>query len=382
MSQNPNCVLCTLKHTCPEGSLFLYAATPILRDIVASHLKDLGTPFLFDNNLFRLAFDPGGSSKIRVIRSLRDRLSDAERADIRVSSEKGAALLAAATLDTFGEKLDTEWFEDAIRANGYTTFFQPIVFFAKPEIGPRVFAHECLIRLFADRAYNGGEIIDAAIARGSVHLFDSYARRLNIRSAGAQVRQGTKVFVNFMPSSIYDPVFCMASTLDEMSRTDIRPSDFVFEVVESDQIRDVKHLGKICDYYRKGGFGFAMDDVGTGSNSLQTVCDLKPDFIKLDKSLILKIDQPMYRTVVEKLAEFAYKYDVKVIAECVETAEAMDQLLEIGISYMQGYYFGRPSAMMATGDSDLTRLSEHLGKTAVKSTETRRITIETPLSCV
>lgn len=361
--------------------MFLYAATPILRDIVASHLKDLGTPFLFENNLFRLAFDPGGSSKIRVIQSLRDRLSDAERADIRVSSEKGGALLAAATLDTFGEKLDTEWFEDAIRANGYTTFFQPIVSFAKPEIGPRVIAHECLIRLFADRAYNGGEIIDAAIARGSVHLFDSYARRLSIRSAGAQVRQGTKVFVNFMPSSIYDPVFCMASTLDEMSRTDIRPSDFVFEVVESDQIRDVKHLGKICDYYRKGGFGFAMDDVGTGSNSLQTVCDLKPDFIKLDKSLILKIDQPMYRTVVEKLAEFAYKYDVKVIAEGVETAEAMDQLLEIGISYMQGYYFGRPAAMMATGDSDLSRLSEHLGKTAVESTQTRCIPTGTPLSC-
>lgn len=354
MRQKQTCVLCSIQDTCPDGALLLYATTPILTEIVAGHLKDLGATVQRESNLFCLPGGPPSNERTHIIQSLRSRLSEAERADIRVSFEKGAALLAAPTLDAFGESLDTAWFEDAIQNDRFTVFFQPIIFTSKVEgIGPRVFASECLIRLFADRMYNGSEIVGAAVARGSVHLFDSYARRLNIRLASQQLRYDTKVFINFMPSSIYKPALCMASTLEEMSKTDIRPADVVFEVVESDHVRNIDHLGQICDYYRKCGFGFALDDVGSGSNSLQAVCDLKPDFIKLDKSLISNIDQPMYHTAVQKLAEFADRHGVKVIAEGVETAEAMDALVAMGIMYMQGYYFGRPAAAIEIGSRDL-----------------------------
>ena len=368
MVPSRDCVLCRIQATCPDGTLFLHAATPILREIVAAHLDDIGVRYLRESDLFCLSRQGNGGGTMQVVQNLRSRLSDAECADIRVSSDKGAAWMGAQTLDTFGESFNTAWFDEALRNDRFTTFFQPIVHASKTErMAPRVFAHECLIRLFADRAYNGGEIIEAAVSRRSIHSFDSYARRLSIRLGGAQFRRGGKLFINFMPSSIYDPAFCMASTLEEMSKTDIRAADVVFEVVESDHVRDVKHLQKICDYYRKAGFGFAMDDVGTGSNSLQTVCDLKPDFVKLDKSLISKMDQPMYRTAVQKLAEFSDQYGVKVIAEGVETVETMDALLAVGITYMQGYYFGKPSATIQ--GSDLIRLSAILGQTAENSPE-------------
>ncbi len=124
------------------------------------------------------------------------------------------------------------------------------------------------------------------------------------------------------------------------------PSDIVFEVVESDAVRDVRHLQKICDYYREEGFGFAMDDVGTGSSSLQMVCDLKPDYIKLDKSFISKISEPMYCAVIEKMAQFAHSSGIEVIAQGIETAETMEALRQIGIHLMQGWYFGKPAAQM------------------------------------
>jgi len=347
------CILCDFQKVCAEHTLFLYAATPILRQIVESALKDLQAEFHFKNDLFAL-----GGDFMRTIQDLRGRLSDAERADIRVSSQRGAAILAASTLDTYGTNLDSSWFDEALVNDRFSTHFQPIV----DTRTDTLFAHECLIRLSTDRVYNGGEIMEAAFSRGSIHLFDSYARRLSIRSAGAQWTPGSKVFVNFMPSSIYDPVFCMASTLEEMSQTSLKPSDIVFEVVESDKIADVKHLTKICDYYRKGGFGFALDDVGTGSNSLQMVCDLKPNFIKIDKSLISHISQTMYRTAVQKLAEFAQQFNVQVIAEGIEEPQTAEILRQLNIYLMQGYHYGRPSAHMKTGQMKTETMAHNLIK--------------------
>jgi EAL domain-containing protein (putative c-di-GMP-specific phosphodiesterase class I) len=342
------CVLCAFQKECADTTIFLYAANPILRQIVETQFRDLGVAFEFDHGLFRL-----DTSQSLALEGLRKRLSEAERADIRVSRERGAGLLAALPLDEYARGLDSAWFEEALRRDTFTTFFQPIV----DTRTSNAFAHECLIRLFADRPYTGGEIIDAAFARGSIHLFDAYARRLSIRKAGQQFIPGTKVFINFMPSSIYDPAFCMASTLEEMSKTILKPADIVFEVVESDEVRDVKHLQKICDYYRKEGFGFALDDVGTGTSSLQMACDLKPDYVKLDKSLISKMNEPMYRSMVEKMGEFANGSGIQVIGEGVENAETAEMLHSAGIHLMQGWHFGKPAAQMLSQISrDLVQL--------------------------
>lgn len=331
------CALCSFRGDTAPGALLIYASTPILRQIVASNLQDLQVSFQLQNDLFRI-----DEKQALAIHGLQSRLSEAELADIRATQESGAATLGASSLAALGANLDTAWFDEAVRDDAFTTFFQPIV----DTNASRVFACECLIRLFAGRSYNGGEIIGAAIARGRVHVFDSYARRLSIRSAARQFRPGTKVFVNFMPSSIYDPARCMASTLEELVKTAMPPEAIVFEVVESDQIRDVRHLTKICDYYRNAGFGFALDDVGTGTSSLQMVCDLKPDYIKLDMSLVAGIADPMYNAAVRKLAEFADQFGLQVIAEGVETIETVRSLQAMGIHLMQGYYFGMPGAQM------------------------------------
>lgn len=331
------CALCSFQGQSPPDALYLYASTPILRQIVASKLYDLQVDYQLQNDLFRI----DKSQDVAIKGLLRD-LSCDERADIRATQQSGAAMLGASSLEALGKQLDTRWFDQALQNDAFTTFFQSIV----DTRSSRVFANECLIRLFADRTYSGGEIIETALSRGMVHIFDSYARRLSIRSAGRQFPKGTKVFVNFMPSSIYDPARCMASTLEELAKTSIKPEELVFEVVESDHVQDVKQLRKICDYYRKKKFLFALDDVGTGTNSLQMVCDLRPDFIKLDISLVSGISDPMYRGVVGKLVEFADQFGLQVIAEGVETVETVQALRTMGIYFMQGYYFDKPSAVM------------------------------------
>lgn len=355
MGKEHDCLVCSHHHACGEDSVLLFAAMPILRQIVDSHLRDMGVSFAMDGELLRIQ-----SGHVEALEGLRRRLSATERNDLRVSRGRGAALLGAISLEEYGQRLHSEWFEIALRDDAYTIYFQPIV----DASNLSVFAHECLIRLEADRLYSGGEIMEAASSRGSVHLFDAYARQLCIRKAGEQFVPGAKVFINFMPSSIYDPAFCMASTLQAMSTTRLLPGDIVFEVVESEKVTDVRHLQKICEYYRKQGFGFALDDVGSGSNSLQMVCDLKPDYVKLDKSLISRVADPMYRTAVEKLAEFANLHGLQVIAEGVETATTFETVRQLGIPLMQGYYFARPAPRMISLEgsrSSLVQIASHIG---------------------
>ena len=91
------------------------------------------------------------------------------------------------------------------------------------------------------------------------------------------------------------------------------------------------------------------------------MCDLRPDYIKLDKSLISKISDPMYMTAVQKLAEMADQFGLKVIAEGIETSETMDKLRQTGIHLMQGYYFGKPAPQMLSTTSDLIRVLSQVG---------------------
>jgi EAL domain-containing protein (putative c-di-GMP-specific phosphodiesterase class I) len=211
--------------------------------------------------------------------------------------------------------------------------------------------------------------MEVAMSRGRIHVFDSYTCQLSVRCAGAQHAPGAKVFINFMPSSIYGPVFCMKSTMHAMSQTRLKPEDIVFEVVESEAVHDAKHLKKICNYYRDHGFKFALDDVGTGSNSLQMVCDLHPDYIKIDKSLVSGLGNLMYRSTVGKIVDLADEFNVAVIAEGIEDLPTAEICSKLGIQFMQGYYFARPAAKMVACTSDLINLARSVEEASEKVNE-------------
>lgn len=356
-----SCALCAHAQSCEASAPFaLFATTPILRTLLAAALSNSGLPFRSSGDVFIL----DRSVDEAALRSLAAaRLSPRETDDIRIARARGASLIDSQSLTHWLRQTDTAWFDKALETDSFTTHFQPIVDVREG----RIHGHECLVRLFLDRPYNGGEIMEAAVGRGRTHIFDSYMRQLSVRSAAAQNHPGAKVFINFLPSSIYDPAFCMKSTLQAMAETALTPADIVFEVVESERILDPRHLQRICNYYRDGGFGFALDDVGTGSNSLQMVCDLRPDYIKIDKSLISGLGQSMYRSTVRKISELAAEFSVNVIAEGIEDARTAAVCLDAGIRYMQGYYFGRPSADMRTCNRDMLNLKTEIERHAAYS---------------
>jgi EAL domain-containing protein (putative c-di-GMP-specific phosphodiesterase class I) len=316
----------------------MYAPTEILSERLGSVLVKNGVEFSRQNSTFALN---DGADRTQVIELLRAQMSEPEAQDLRITSDL-INLMAATNLNQFARRVETGWFEEALVNDRFVHWFQPIV----DSRHGQLIGHECLIRLQrADEPgkwYSGDDIINAAVTRGDLHKFDAYSRGKAIRHAAKGHKSGW-LFINFTPSSIYDPAFCMASTRLAMAETHLTPADIVFEVVESDRISNPGHLKHIVEYYRTQGFRVALDDVGTGANSLQMVADIQPDFIKLDKSIIWKYGTQIGLRTIRKLAELSSESGIAVIAEGVESAEMRDILLENGIDLMQGYFFGKPA---------------------------------------
>src|SRR5207248_7903848 len=230
----------------------------------------------------------------------------------------------------------TRWFEQALANNRFEMWFQPTVDTSRASI----LAHECLIRLSDDRVYSGGEIVDAARLRREVQSFDAYARRLAIRSAAGESRSGL-YFINFIP--IYDPGLWMGSARDAVFESKMQPENFVFEVIGADMVRDHARLRRLCDYCRTNEFGFALDDAGAGPASPQLIRELRPDFIKIDRTLAANAEDPVCGSTIRQLVELADQFGVRVIAKGVERQNTVEDLWLLGVEVMQGYLLGKPS---------------------------------------
>ncbi|WP_026181608.1 EAL domain-containing protein [Thioalkalivibrio sp. ALJ7] len=234
----------------------------------------------------------------------------------------------------------------AILANDALDFhFQPIVLASDPS---EVFAYEALVRAStpAGDPIPPPELFKTARNAELLFHLDRSARINAIRRA-TERRIGSRLFINFNPTAIYDPAFCLETTVREInSRPADRmgPSGFVFEVIESDQVTDIEHLSRIVERYRRAGFQVALDDLGAGYASLNMLSQLRPDYVKIDRELVSGISGDIYQQkILDKIVELARDLDIQVVAEGIETVDEW-RWLKDRVDYCQGYLFARPAA--------------------------------------
>lgn len=244
------------------------------------------------------------------------------------------------------------WLIDLLGESRLTVHFQPMFSAADPT---EVVAHESLMRGL-DREggiISPGPMLGAARDADLLFQLDLAARRAAIQEASRH-GAGGRVFINFSPASIYDPEYCLRTTMAALEETDLRPEQLVFEIIESDQINDVSKLRRIVDTYRAHGCGVALDDIGSGYSSLNILHQLQPDFIKLDMELVRDVDSTPYKAAIaRKLLELATEIGVPTIAEGVETAAELDWVREHGATLIQGFYLSRPAPEPRTVTGDL-----------------------------
>jgi len=168
------------------------------------------------------------------------------------------------------------------------------------------------------------------------------ARRSAVECA-AKARLEGKLFINFNPSSIYDPSYCLRATASSIYEIGLRPEDVVFEVTETHRATDLNQLKGILCFYRSAGFKVALDDIGSGWSGLNLLQSLRPDYVKIDMELVRNVHNDEYKqNIVTNLIRIARTNGIEVIAEGIETEEEAQWLTDANADYLQGYLYGKP----------------------------------------
>ncbi len=207
-----------------------------------------------------------------------------------------------------------------------------------------VIAHEALLRVVDPQdgsVINPAELFEAAMHGGWHQALDQAARRSAI--VGARHWLGDALlFINFLPSSIYNPAVCLRTTEAAARASGIPMKQLVFEVVESEHITSVAHLRHIFDRYHEMGALVALDDLGANHSTLSVAEELRPDVMKIDGAISRALPEPDAVHFVEQVVALGAAIDSRVLIEGVEEPHQLECAVELGVDLAQGYLLGHP----------------------------------------
>jgi diguanylate cyclase (GGDEF)-like protein len=153
------------------------------------------------------------------------------------------------------------------------------------------------------------------------------------------------LFVNVLIGTLVDQRGVAA--LDKAVRdARVDPASIVLEFSEREPVPDLALLQRIAAELRARGFRIAVDDAGAGHASMRVIAELRPEFIKVDRSLIQAVDADRARrALVVALLSFSGHIGARVIAEGIETVRERETLQSLGVQFGQGWLLGRPVLM-------------------------------------
>jgi EAL domain-containing protein (putative c-di-GMP-specific phosphodiesterase class I) len=216
-----------------------------------------------------------------------------------------------------------------------TMAFQPIV-----DVNTRrPFGYEALVR---GKGGEGAAAVLDLVDESNRYAFDQTCRVTAIDLAARLGLEGM-LSINFLPNAVYRPETCIRATLEAAVEMNFPTERLMFEVTESERVRDHAHLKHIFVEYKRRGFTTAIDDFGAGHSGLNLLADFQPDIVKLDMALTRGIDgDRVRRAIVSGIVRLCDELGIRVIAEGVETPGECLALQDEGVSLFQGYLFAKP----------------------------------------
>ena len=185
-------------------------------------------------------------------------------------------------------------------------------------------------------------LFSAAHQLGLGRDLDWVCRRAIVRSCH-ELPPGSPVFINVGATPLLDPVHDVDQMLLLLRSAGREPHEVVLEITEREAVRDLDRLREVVATYREEGFRFALDDVGEGYSTFDTLATVIPEFIKVAGKLTRRSTEPGPRAAIEALVTFAASTGAQVIAEGLETEEQLETVRRLGVGLGQGFVIGRPA---------------------------------------
>jgi len=169
-----------------------------------------------------------------------------------------------------------------------------------------------------------------------------------------------RVAVNVSPLQLRRRDF-VARVLGSIKLAIERPAGVDIEITESMLMQDLELSIRKLAQLREAGVGIAIDDFGTGYSSLRLLARLPVDTLKIDRSFVQGVaEAPNMLTLVSTIVSLTHAFNMKAVAEGVETEEQLRMLRLIKCDQAQGFLLGRP-----TPATDVPSVIERLSKAAV-----------------
>ncbi len=340
------------------GRISMVAAPDVPHDIVAvaaaleGALRARGIPGAVAAQRLQLAADE--LTPDQAARALRHALGVFARGGIEGLAKAGFAGGLADYVRQAGKHVGA--LRRAIRDERYQLAYQPIV-----RLGDRGLHHyEALLR---PQAIAGIEIAgtqDFVTLVETVGLAGELDLAVAKRAAAAASQAPAPIAFNLSSLSLQDGGF-RARLLAQLAGT--AKGRLIVEMTETAEIEDLEQVRQGAEALRGLGIPFCLDDFGAGTADMRILHAVPADYVKLDGSYVPGVAQPgRERDFVAAMAEIARAAGCAMVAERIESEAEAETLRSLGITYGQGWLFGRPGPLPESASGVARRRGAAAGK--------------------
>ncbi len=224
---------------------------------------------------------------------------------------------------------------EGLKNGSFTLFYQPIF-----NTNREIIKYEGLIRL-----KDGDRFLPP-------YFFLQYAKKTKYYFDITKI----VIDLSFKTFNNIDMSFSINLSADDILNTEIakyiedklskftKPENVTFEILESEQIEQFEPVLEFIKKVKKYGSKIAIDDFGSGYSNFSYLLQIRPDYLKIDGSIIKKIAVDENSLLVaQTIVQFSKLSNFIVIAEFVDSEEVFKKCKDIGVDMFQGYYLGMPN---------------------------------------
>lgn len=154
-----------------------------------------------------------------------------------------------------------------------------------------------------------------------------------------------KVHVNFSYVQVLKTNL-LKDILAVVDSYDVEKKQLVVELTESGFVDSDTKFKYFCSQLKENGIALALDDFGTGYSNFHYLYNLKPEFIKIDRSLMQNALNNEYENMLLKhMVEMAHSVHLEMCIEGIETQKEYDEITKLHPDFIQGYYYCKPCTL-------------------------------------